>query len=191
MGKFNEVKESVLTLYKAYSKDNSLSFNQITKKIASDLEIEWSDYLRVKIGRWLKKEGLREPETCKFDQDLDNDTFTETNQYLTTNNLSAVKPDGSIMDISTYCSVYGIPIEQVKSYKLVTHSAKGAYYNIASANLEEEILPEGLDIYSKIEELVESYKPKECKKLAVVNEKADLNSQRSALSFAPFAICPK
>lgn len=159
MGKFNEVKESVLALYKTYSKDTNLSFNQIVKKIAVDLEIDYEEYFRIKVTRWLNKEGLRKPKiNIEHDDDLENETTTDTNQYLKTNQLSAVKPDGSIMDIATYCQVYGIPIEQVKSFKLVTHSARGAYYNIASANLEE--IPTGFDIFSKIEEHVNKYKPK-------------------------------
>ena len=46
--------------------------------------------------------------------------------------LSALKDDGSIMDITEYCDTYQIPEAHVKSYKLVTHGGKGAYYNITS-----------------------------------------------------------
>jgi hypothetical protein len=58
--------------------------------------------------------------------------------------LSALKGDGSIMTIEEYCDHYSIPVEQVKSFKLVTHTGKGAYYNITSAsiNLEDNYLKE-------------------------------------------------
>ncbi len=46
--------------------------------------------------------------------------------------LSALKTDGTIMNIEEYCEFYKIPFEQVKSYKICTHSTRGAYYNIAS-----------------------------------------------------------
>lgn len=67
--------------------------------------------------------------------DLENETETDTNQY-TTSPLSALKEDGKIMGIKEYCEFYNIPYEQVRTYKLVTHTGKGAYYNIASNQIE-------------------------------------------------------
>jgi hypothetical protein len=67
--------------------------------------------------------------------DLENETTTETNQY-TTSPLSALKEDGKIMSIQEYCEFYNIPFEQVRTFKLVTHTGKGAYYNIASNAIE-------------------------------------------------------
>jgi hypothetical protein len=52
--------------------------------------------------------------------------------------LSALKPDGTIMNIEEYCDYYSIPVDHVKSFKLVTHSGKGAYYNITSASINLE-----------------------------------------------------
>lgn len=49
--------------------------------------------------------------------------------------LSALKVDGTIMSIEEYCETYNIPVEQVKSYKLVTHSGKAPYYNIQSKDI--------------------------------------------------------
>jgi hypothetical protein len=40
------------------------------------------------------------------------------------------------MGIKEYCEFYSIPYEQVRTYKLVTHTGKGAYYNIASNQIE-------------------------------------------------------
>jgi hypothetical protein len=42
------------------------------------------------------------------------------------------------MSILEYCSHYGIPFEQVKTFKLITHSSKGAYYNIASNTILQD-----------------------------------------------------
>lgn len=150
MGKFNDVKGSVLKLYDTYSKETNLNFQQITKEIAKDVGIEWDEYFRVKVGRWLAKAGLRTPQTVKSDNDLENETVTETNQYLPTNELTATKPNGQLMSIDEYCEVYGIPREQVRSFKLVTHTGR-SYYNIASANLEEQ----GYEItYEDLKELL-------------------------------------
>ena len=67
----------------------------------------------------------------------DGESNTETNQYMPNSNLSAIKPNGLLMDIDEYCLVYQIPREDVKSYKLVTHTGT-PYYNIASGNVELE-----------------------------------------------------
>ncbi len=69
-----------------------------------------------------------------------NTSETETNQYTSDDSkplsiLSALKEDGKLMDIEEYCNFYKIPFDQVKTYKLVTHTGKGAYYNIASSDV--------------------------------------------------------
>lgn len=73
------------------------------------------------------------------DRMFENISETETNQYKDDSNpvsvLSALRTDGSIMNITEYCETYNLPYDQVKSYKLVTHTGKGAYYNIASNNV--------------------------------------------------------
>lgn len=66
------------------------------------------------------------------DEDFENNTDTDTNQYEAKSTLSALKSDGTIMSIKEYCEYYNIPYEHVRTYKLVTHTGQGAYYNIAS-----------------------------------------------------------
>ena len=62
---------------------------------------------------------------------------SDTTQYEASSVLSALKTDGTIMTIDEYCDYYGIPREQARTYKLVTHTSKGAYYNIASNVVSE------------------------------------------------------
>ena len=96
-----------------------------------DIGIEYSEKYRHRVSRYVNSD--------KFDVDIENNTGTDTNQYSSKPNvLSALKEDGTIMDISEYCSVYGIPEDQVRTYKLVTHTGKGAYYNIASNVIQGE-----------------------------------------------------
>lgn len=38
--------------------------------------------------------------------------------------------DGKLLSIEEYCERYSLPFEDIKKYKLVTHSGSGAYYNI-------------------------------------------------------------
>lgn len=62
---------------------------------------------------------------------------TTTAQYTKEEVLSARKADGTIMSIEEYCDFYGLPLDQVRSYKLVTHTGT-PYYNIASRVLDDE-----------------------------------------------------
>lgn len=68
------------------------------------------------------------------------------NNGTTTPNMdeSKVLPaiiDGNLLNIEDYCERYGLPYEDVKSYKLVSHSGTGAYYNITFINkVDKELL---------------------------------------------------
>src|SRR5690606_5568289 len=83
---------------------------------------------------------------------------SKTNQYKRVDVLTAFDDNGKLMDIDQYCSYYNIPREQVRSFKLVTHTGL-PYYNIASGNVEDEDL--GLTI-DEVKELLKqdiSYTP--------------------------------
>jgi hypothetical protein len=116
---------------------NFLEINSIAKaarKLCIDKNIEYTESFRAAASKIINGE------TIKVDHDIDNET--ETNQYQSNSAvsiLSALKQDGTIMDIEEYCANYNIPFEQVKTYKLVTHTGKGAYYNIASSDVRNEI----------------------------------------------------
>lgn len=73
----------------------------------------------------------------KVNESTENITYTDTNQYGVDTQLSARKSDGTLMNIEDYCSFYGIPFEQARTYKLVTHTGT-PYYNIASNVLSQE-----------------------------------------------------
>lgn len=115
---------------------NYLEINSIAKavrKLCVDNGVEYTESFRAAASKVINGEDFTNRET-----DLDNFTSTETNQYKSDSAvsiLSALKQDGTIMDIEEYCANYNIPFEQVKTYKLVTHTGKGAYYNIASADV--------------------------------------------------------
>lgn len=109
--------------------------NNITdsaKLHCKDLGIEYKEKHRMNLSNYLKK--LKEQDSQ--DSDLENETITETNQYSKENVLSALKEDGTIMSIEEYCDFYKIPYKEVRTYKLVTHTGKGAYYNIASHTIK-------------------------------------------------------
>lgn len=70
--------------------------------------------------------------------------------------MSALNPDGTIMDIDQYCIAYNINRDHVKSYKLVTHNGKAPYYNIQSKDVSTaEVNNEILEAFDKV---LERYK---------------------------------
>jgi hypothetical protein len=97
------------------------------KAYCEEVGIVYDETFRKKANAFI----LKAERTPDYD-DLENGTDTDTNQYEKVSSLSALKPDGTIMSIKEYCGFYGIPFEDVRTYKLVTHTGKGAYYNIAS-----------------------------------------------------------
>ncbi len=110
--------------------EQEANISEAVRKHCEELGIEYSEKYRNRLSRYLRKnvEGA--------DVDLENETATETNQYEAVSSLSALKSDGTIMNIEEYCAHYNIPVEHVRTYKLVTHTGKGAYYNIASNAME-------------------------------------------------------
>lgn len=125
--------------------NNYLEINSIAKavrKLCIDSNIEYTESFRAVASKIINGES-----------DLENFTSTSTNQYKgkAVSTLSALKEDGKIMSIDEYCVYYQIPKEQVKTYKLVTHSSKGAYYNIASRDVKDDF-----SYYTFKEDLLES-----------------------------------
>lgn len=117
-------KKEILDLH-----NSSSSITETAKKYCTLKNERYTDNVRRRVSKIINNE----------DSDLENTTTTETNQYESAfSPLSALKGDGSIMDIKEYCNHYKIPFEQVRTYKLVTHTGKGAYYNIASNEVKVE-----------------------------------------------------
>lgn len=105
------------------------------KAYCEEVGIVYDETFRKKANAYILK-SERSTDVLK-DNDLENETITETNQYISSP-LSALKEDGKIMSIQEYCEFYNIPFQQVRTFKLVTHTGKGAYYNIASNPIEGE-----------------------------------------------------
>jgi len=121
------MKFEVQKAFELYQTEKTIT--DAAKKHCIELGIPYEEKYRHQLSRLVNKE--------KVDQDLDNFTETETNQYESISTLSALKPDGTIMSISEYCSHYGIPFEQVKTFKLITHTGR-PFYNVASNTILQD-----------------------------------------------------
>lgn len=65
------------------------------------------------------------------------ETITETNKYFNKKGFTAISATGGIMDIKKYCEFYKFDYENVKSWKLVSHTGI-PFYNIAFYSSEEQ-----------------------------------------------------
>lgn len=70
--------------------------------------------------------------------------------------LSAWSDRGYMLDINQYCEAYNLPINDVKSYKLVTHTGT-PYYNIQFR--EGSIIGEDFDFNEAIENELKNFRP--------------------------------
>jgi hypothetical protein len=141
----NSINDHLLSVVKEqYLKTGNITQSCINA--CKESGVDYNDSLRRKFSNKLKQ--LEMKNELFIDEDLENTTNTDTNQYnKSVSQLSALKPDGKIMPIDEYCRFYGIPYDQVRTYKLVTHSSKGAYYNIASNTIKGDGFEE---FYSKL-----------------------------------------
>lgn len=156
-------KEEILRLY-----EDESNKSKVAREYCKSKGIEYTDSIRKSISNVIN-DSLS---PTLNDDNLDNDTFTDTNQYESAP-LSALKQDGTIMTVEEYCSVYNIPYEEVRTYKLVTHTGKGAYYNIASNPIKGKGFE---DFYSKLLEEIEgiSNKPGNIFRISNIGEESYL-----------------
>ena len=112
--------------------------------------IEFSDSFRRKCSKVLNNMGA-------VNNDLDNETTTDTNQYKSS--ISSMPSAWSATEnkfytIEEFCDVYGLDKTKVKSSKLVSHNAGHMTYNIAFFNEEEEAI---LDVDKHLDEIISKY----------------------------------
>lgn len=115
-----------------YEKENNIT--QAAKQHCKELGIEYGEKYRNRLSRFIRSDKYE----SDVDSDLDNTTDTETNQYSNDNQKedffmpSAWDTEKNrFLSIDEYCDKYGLPKEQVRSSKLVSHVEKHMVYNIA------------------------------------------------------------
>lgn len=89
------------------------------RKYADSEGIEFNDSFRRKCSNALKD--------FKVDVDLENEVKTDSNNYSNDKEkpqkgFTAIGEDGKLMNIETYCTYYGLDVNKIRSYKLISHS---------------------------------------------------------------------
>jgi len=137
-----EMQERIFSLV-----SEGLSITAASKEACKEYSFPYDDTVRRHFSKQINK----------LSETTENITYTDTNQYEADTQLSARKSDGTLMNIEEYCSIYGIPFEQARTYKLVTHTGT-PYYNIASNVLEQESYVSEQELKDLIKEGLESVK---------------------------------
>jgi hypothetical protein len=94
------------------------------RKYAESEGILYDDTFRRRCSKILNKVGAVEG---RVDDDMENDTKSDSINYSNDKQKSpkgftAIADDGSLMNIEQYCTYYGLDVNKVRSYKLITHS---------------------------------------------------------------------
>lgn len=89
--------------------------------------IEFTDSFRRKCSKYLNNMGA-------VSNDLDNETTTVSNNYSNDKEkpqrgFTAIGEDGQLMNIEDYCKHYGLDVNKIRSYKLISHSGI-PFYNV-------------------------------------------------------------
>src|SRR5690606_33186450 len=103
------------------------NITEAAKKHCKDIGIEYSEKYRNRMSRYLNSDKA-------VDNALSNNTETKTNQYSNDKDkvqkgFTAISEDGTLMDIDKYCEHYGLDVNKIRSYKLISHSGI-PFYNI-------------------------------------------------------------
>jgi len=122
-----------------YETENNIS--EACRQHCSELGIEYSEKYRNRLSRYLRS-GKSD-----VDDDLENDTKTETNQYENDKEkpqkgFTAIAKDGSLMNINQYCEYYGLDVNKIRSYKLISHSGVPFYNAVFYEEVVEPVVTE-------------------------------------------------
>ena len=138
-------KKQILDLY-----ENEKNKTFVAQEYCRLNNIEYSDSKRRMISKIVNSEVV--------DSDLENDSTTESNNYKNDKEkpqrgFTAIAEDGSLMNIEQYCTYYGLDVNKIRSYKLITHSGV-PFMNCVFYTAEEEAV---LDVDKHLEEVIQKY----------------------------------
>lgn len=114
-------KKEILELY-----ENEKNKTEVARTYCKLKGIAYNDKERRKISRVINDSEDREV--------FENTSSTESIPYKNDKDIpkrgfTAIAQDGSLMNIEQYCKFYGLDINKIKSYKLISHSGT-PFYNV-------------------------------------------------------------
>jgi predicted phosphodiesterase len=103
------------------------SITSAAKKYAELEGIPFDDSFRRKCSKHLNNLGI-------VNNDFGNETVTDSNNYTNDRQkpqkgFTAINEAGQLMPIEEYCTFYGLDINKIRSYKLISHTGQ-PFYNV-------------------------------------------------------------
>lgn len=114
-------KKQILELY-----ENEKNKTYIAQEYCRLNGIEYTDSKRRMISKIVNSDGV--------DEDLENDSKSDSNNYSNDKQkpqkgFTAINDLGQLMPIEEYCTFYGLDINKIRSYKLISHTGQ-PFYNV-------------------------------------------------------------
>lgn len=110
--------------------NSSLGYTELAREIlGSDSDRKDIDLFRTYIKR--NYESLILEHRGASEDQISQGNLNRLDGYIQRKNMSALGGDGKLMTIEQYCENYDVDVDEVKSFKLVTHTGD-AFYNIQS-----------------------------------------------------------
>lgn len=115
-------KEQILDLY-----ENEKNKTFIAQEYCKLNNIPYTDSIRRSISKIINSYGV-------VDSDLENGVKSDSINYSNDKEkpqrgFTAIADDGSLMNITQYCNYYGLDVNKIRSYKLISHSGI-PFYNV-------------------------------------------------------------
>lgn len=123
------------------------------KIYAKQKGLVFDDSFRRKCSKLLRSVGA-----VSLDKDLSNITETDSSNYSNDKEkpqkgFTAIADDGQLMNIEQYCTHYGLDVNKIRSYKLISHSGV-PFYNVVFYTSEEIA---AIDVDKHLEEIIPKY----------------------------------
>ena len=122
-----------------YNQDKNIA--EACREHCKELEIEYSEKYRNRLSRYLRSDKV------EIDGDLEvkNTTETKPNNYKEkgVKGFTAIGDDGKLMNIENYCIHYGLDVNKIRSYKLISHSGIPFYNAVFFEEVLEPMVTEG------------------------------------------------
>lgn len=136
-------------LQQIYKEEENIT--HASRRYCSENNLEFSDSFRRLCSKKLNN-------SKDIDADLENETVTVSNNYSNDKEkvqkgFTAIGNDGKLMNIEEYCIHYGLDVNKIRSYKLISHSGI-PFYNAVFYTSEEEAV---LDVDKHLEEIIQKY----------------------------------
>lgn len=122
------------------------------KQHCLELNIEYSEKYRGRVSRYLG--GIKEVDNTNTSKSID---YTN-NKNKPQRGFSAVALDGSLLNIEQYCIFYGLDVNKIRNYKLISHSGV-PFYNIVFYEEVIEPMVTELELKNLILEGFKNIKP--------------------------------